>query len=114
MSYQLFWFQVHQTHPHSYLQNNNHCFSLKEILKKRSSHSNISEVPVNGHKQTSKLTIANAFNRYFTILGPSSVNKLAKLSKSFKCWMKSAWSTWNKLATPGRVKLDNTFLIRLR
>ena len=89
MSYQLFWFQVHQISRHSDLQNNNHCFSLK-ILKKRNSHFNILEISVNGHKQTNTIMIANTFNTYFTKLGPSLANKLAKRSKSFMCWMKSA------------------------
>ena len=90
MSYQLIWFEVHQSPRNSALQNNNHCFSLK-ILKKRDSHFNILEISVNGQKQTNTVIIANIFNRYFTKLGPSLVNKLAKLSKSFKCWMKSAF-----------------------
>ena len=90
MSYQLFWFQVHQTPRNSALQNNNHWFSLK-ILKKRNSHFNILEVSVNGHKQTNKIIMANTFKRYFTKLGSSLANKLAKPNKSFKCWMKSAF-----------------------
>ena len=90
MSYQLIWFEVHQSPRNSALQNNNHCFSLK-ILKKRDSHFNILEIFVNGHKQTNTVIIANIFNRYFTELGPSLANKLAKRSKSFKCWMKSAF-----------------------
>ena len=85
MSYQLF-----RLHLHPNLQNKNYCFSLK-ILKKRNSHFNVLEISVNGHKQTNKIIIANTFNRYFIKLGPSLANKLAKPSKSFKCWMKSAF-----------------------
>ena len=58
MSYQLFWFQVHQSPCNSAFQNDNHCFSLK-ILKKRNSHFNILEISVNGHKQTNKIIMAN-------------------------------------------------------
>ena len=90
MSYQLFRFQVHQTPRHWGLQNNNYYFSLK-ILKKGNSHFNISEISVNGHKQTNTIIIANTFDRYFTKLGPTLTNKLAKRSKSLKCWMKSAF-----------------------
>ena len=89
-------------------QNNNPKEAWKtfnDLLGRSSNETIVNELKINDSKITSNEEIANAFNEYFTNIGPSLANSIDESNTSFKTFVKSAESKMDRfrLVSVGKV-----------
>ena len=79
--------------------------TINDLLGRSSNETIVNELKINDSKITSNEEIANAFNEYFTNIGPSLVNSIDESNTSFKTFVKSAESKMDrfKLVSVGKV-----------
>ena len=79
--------------------------TINDLLGRSSNETIVNELKINDSKITSNEEIANAFNEYFTNIGPSLANSIDESNTSFKTFVKSAESKMDrfKLVSVGKV-----------
>ena len=79
--------------------------TINDLLGRSSNETIVNELKINDSKITSNEEITNAFNEYFTNIGPSLANSIDESNTSFKTFVKSAESKMDRfrLVSVGKV-----------
>ena len=79
--------------------------TINDLLDRSANDTIVSELKINDSNITSTEEIANAFNEYFTNIGPNLANSIGDANFSFETFVKSAESKMDrfKLASVGKV-----------